>query len=45
MSKVLSINDLLEIAQTLNLPNFDELVRPEFPKHFSDSQSKVCQFH
>lgn len=25
MSKVLSINDLLEIAQTLNLPNFDEL--------------------
>ncbi len=21
------------------------LVRPEFPKHFSDSQSKVCQFH
>lgn len=26
---------------------FDHLsmVRPEFPKHFSDSQSKVCQFH
>jgi hypothetical protein len=25
MSKILSVDDLLEIAQTLNLPNFDEL--------------------
>jgi len=25
MSKILSIDDLLEISQTLNLPNFDEL--------------------
>lgn len=25
--------------------NSEVLVRPEFPKHFSDSQSKVCQFH